>query len=413
MAEFLHASETARSPASLAGSMREGQRKRASYINTQAMNELLEKARRESGKGCVTVTMNTHRTLPENRQDPIMLKKLLKEAVERLGGETDAATAEKTAENLYRAASEIDFWNNLDSLVIFANAGFAGSIRLPIAVTDRVTVDDRFATKDLIRALQQEFSYYILVLSRNEARLIEAFNDRLTGERGGAFPMNNPLYTNDPVKLTNRHGQDDLTAEFFNNVDKALWETVKDDLKPVILATERRNYDYYMQVADRPELIVGTVTRNGEDEPPHRTVSDAWREASEILRNNTLARLPELDAALGAEVLVWGYSDIWNALAQGRGRTLFVRKGLHLPARIVRNPDASWSVLPTGDGDASLPGVTDDAVDDMVGMTLDGGGDVVFIDGDQLDKWNGAALIVRYALPEEGDTTNGEKSEEA
>lgn len=373
------------------------------------MNELLEKARRASGEGCVTITMNTHRTLPENQQDPIMLKKLLKEAVERLGGETDGATAKKTAENLYRAASGIDFWNNLDSLVLFANADFAGSVRLPITVADRVTVDDRFATKDLIRALQQEFSYYILILSRNEARLIEAFNDRLVGERGGAFPMNNPLYTSDPVKLTNRHGQDDLTAEFFNNVDKALWETIKDDIKPVILATERRNYDYYMHIADRPELVIGTVTRNGEDEPPHRTVADAWREASGILRNNTLARLPELDAALGAGVLVWGYSDIWNALADGRGRTLFVRKGLHLPARIVRNPDASWSILPAGAGDAALAGITDDAVDDMVGMALEDGGDVVFIDGAQLDRWNGIALITRYALPADESEASDEK----
>lgn len=373
----------------------------------------MEKSRKASGKGCVTLTMNTHRTLPDNQQDPILLKKLLKEASEKLGGSTDGATAMKAAENLYRAASEVDFWNNLDSLVILANADFAGTVRLPIEVADRVVVDDRFATKDLIRAIQQEFSYYILVLSRNEARLLEAFDDRLTGEAGGAFPMNNPLYTEDHVKLTNRHGQDDLVTEFFNNVDKALWQTIKDDIRPVILATERRNYDYYMEVADRPELIIGFVKRNGEDQPAPQIVENAWREASEILRNANEARLGELETALGAGLLVWDYSEIWNALAEGRGRTLFVRKGLRLPARIVRNPDASWSVLPVPADEASGEGVSDDVVDDMVSLTLDAGGDTVFTDGDRLDRWNGLALVLRYALPDSDAEDNADNTQEA
>lgn len=378
----------------------------------QAMDELLEKARKASGNGCVTITMNTHRTLPENQQDPIMLKKLLKEAVEKLGSETDAALARKVSENLYRAASEIDFWDNLDSLVILANADFAGAIRLPIEVADRVVVDDRFATKELIRALQQQLSYYILVLSRNEARLLEALDGRLVGEAGGAFPMNNPLYTEDHVKLTNRHGQDDLTAEFFNNVDKALWETVKNDIKPVILTTERRNYDYYMEIADRPELIIGFVKRNGEDQPTPQIVENAWREASGILRRNNQMRLEELETALGSGLLVWGYSDIWNALAQGRGRTLFVRKELHFPARIVENPDTSWSILPVMPNETGGEGITDDVVDDMISLMLDGGGETVFIDGDQLDRWNGIVLVLRYALPEEETETLAEAVEQ-
>lgn len=364
------------------------------------MNELLQKAREKRGEGCVTITMNTHRTLPDNQQDPIMLKKLLKEATEKLGSAVDRDTAERTGKNLYRAASEIDFWQNLDSLVIFADSDFAGTLRLPVSVTDRVTVGSRFVTKDIIRALHEELSYYILILSRNEARLLTAWRDRFTGEGGGSFPMNNPLYTSDPVKLTNRHGNDDLTAEFFNNVDKALWETIKEDIKPVIISTERRNYDYYMEIADRPELILGFVTRNGEDEPQPQTVSNAWKEASEILRADSLRRLDELDEARGKGLLVWDYSEVWNALEQGRGRTLFVRKGLHLPAILATNPDGSKSVLPGGNGANDSAQSSSDAVDDMVNMTLDGGGEVVFIDGDGLDPLGGMALILRYPLAE-------------
>lgn len=40
------------------------------------MNPLLQKVRNIYQEGCVTITLNTHRTRPDNEKDPINLKNL-------------------------------------------------------------------------------------------------------------------------------------------------------------------------------------------------------------------------------------------------------------------------------------------------------------------------------------------------
>ncbi|MEZ4689268.1 MAG: hypothetical protein R3A12_03450 [Ignavibacteria bacterium] len=58
--------------------------------------EILEK---EKNTPCVTISMNTHRTHPDNDQDVIQLKNLLKEAEERVINEFGKKTAEYLLEN--------------------------------------------------------------------------------------------------------------------------------------------------------------------------------------------------------------------------------------------------------------------------------------------------------------------------
>jgi hypothetical protein len=48
------------------------------------MNAELKDLKDVVSPGCVTIIMNTHRTKPENIQDPITLKNLVTEAEERL-----------------------------------------------------------------------------------------------------------------------------------------------------------------------------------------------------------------------------------------------------------------------------------------------------------------------------------------
>ena len=49
--------------------------------------EKLEKLASEKSSPCVTISMNTHRTSPDNLEDIIGLKNLLKEAHERVVNE--------------------------------------------------------------------------------------------------------------------------------------------------------------------------------------------------------------------------------------------------------------------------------------------------------------------------------------
>ena len=48
------------------------------------IRQKLETLATENNTPCVTISLNTHRTHPDNAQDEILLKNLLKEAEERI-----------------------------------------------------------------------------------------------------------------------------------------------------------------------------------------------------------------------------------------------------------------------------------------------------------------------------------------
>lgn len=355
------------------------------------MNTVLQEVKGIRGEGCVTVILNTHRTRPDNDKDPIVLKKLLGEAENRLHGALNRGIASGIMDRLNEMAAKIDHSHNLEGLVLFANPEFQAFTRLPVPVEDRVVIDRTFATRDLIRALHRESGYYVLVLSRRKARLLEAYSDKMLHEFGGDFPMDEYLYATDKLKLSTRKGQDNLIEEFFNRVDKAVWESTKDDPKPLVVATETRNFDHYLKITDRKEHIVGHINRNRDDEAGHHIVRDAWQEVHTMIENRNRERLDELREAGGNNRVLTDYNDLWQAIEQGRGKTLFVQEGHFQPAIQVGDRVQIADGNNTGN-----PGYLEDLLDELIERTLSRGGDIVFAYKEELGPYAPAALVTRY-----------------
>lgn len=354
------------------------------------MNPLLKKVKNITQEACLTIALNTHRTKPDNQKDAIVLKNLMKEAEERLLADYDKRFALPIIEKLEKLSEKIDHNYNLESLIIFVNSDFAEYTRLPIAVEDRVVLDDNFATRDLVRAMHQTAAYYVLVISRQQARLIEAYNDKVVAEVKEGFPMQNELYV--PDKLEQSMQKDDkLVEEFFNRVDKQLWKTTKDHPLPVLLATETRNAEHYRKVTDKKDLIIGHINRMRDDEEPHHVVSDAWEVMLNLIKERNAARIAELKQAVSTGQFLSDFNDIWRAINEGRGQTLFVKQGFFQPALV-----AGHEVLLVDKLEREQQGVMDDVVDEMIELNLSFGGDTVFIKGDELENFQNLALVTRY-----------------
>jgi len=103
----------------------------------------------------VTITLPTHRTSPENRQDPIRLKNLVQEATDRLMGEFGKREAAPVLTRLHRLADGIDHRYGLDGLALFVNADSARAVPLPFTLRERVVVDETFFTRDLVFAMNR------------------------------------------------------------------------------------------------------------------------------------------------------------------------------------------------------------------------------------------------------------------
>lgn len=342
---------------------------------------------------CVTIILNTHRTKPQNQKDAIVLKNLIKEAETRLLEHFEKRQVLPIIKKLNTLSEKINHNFNLDSLILFANEEIADFTRLAIPVINRVIIDQTFATRDLIRATHEQTSYYCLVISRQNARLIEAQNDLFVKEFSGDWPIKNEtLFSTDKLKLSTAAGQDILIEEFFNQVDKVVNETIKENPLPIMIVTESRNYNHYLKVADRKETIIGHLNKNRDDEKSHHIITDVWPIVKDIFKTKREERISELGKAVSSGKLVSDINEIWTAVNQGRGKTLFIRKGTFQAAIIKDN-----KVIPVNDQSKDGEnGFIDDIIDEIIEINMQYGGGSVFIENDYLDKYNGLALIVRY-----------------
>lgn len=356
------------------------------------MIELIKKLKTVKSVCCVSIIFNTHKTRPDNLQDPILLKNLIKETDERLALVYDKRFVAHIDARLKSLVDSIDHDQNLDSMAIFVNEDIAEYVRLPIKVENRVVIDESFAIRDLVRATHESSNYYVLVLSRDKARLIKAHNDQVSEELSGAFPINNDtIYTTDKLEKSMAKGSDNLIEEFFNRVDKEVQKVHSIKPLPIIVATETRNFDHYMKVADNKQIIVGHINRNRDDEKAHHIVTDAWKFFHNFLYTKQQERIVELKQAVSTGKFLSDFNDIWKAINEGRGLTLFVKRGLFQPAIIEEN-----SIKLVSDEERKSFGVVDDIIDEMIEINMKYGGDAVFISSDDLADFQGLALTTRY-----------------
>lgn len=353
------------------------------------MKDLIQKFSGERGEACVTVLVKTHRTHPDNEKDPLELKNLIKEAGRRLLDEYDESTAKHRMAELNKLSDQINHQHNKEGLVLAVNANMSAFYQLPIELDSRVVIDQTFATRDIVRAAHEHASYYALVLSRRQARLIKASSAYVDEEMKGEFPIENEtLFSEDKHELSMNKGTDNLIEEFFNYVDKAVQKVVLSDPKPVILVTEERNYHHYMKMADRP-IVVGHLNMNRDDEPAHQIIKAAWPVMQNVLKEKNADRVSELKKAVGQQKYLSDLSDIWRAVNEGRGRTLFVERGFFQPARIDNN-----AVVPVDSPNGN--NVVDDIVDEILEVNLKNGGDAVFLKPEEMDGFHGLALTTRF-----------------
>ncbi|WP_169718976.1 hypothetical protein [Aequorivita capsosiphonis] len=357
------------------------------------MNITLKELKDIRSENCITIIATTHRTKPDYLNDGLRVKNLIKEAEDRLLADTTKRDAKGLVEKLNKLASEIDHSQNLESLMLFVNDKVAEYTRLPIKVEDRVVIDETFATRDLVRAMHLETHYYILVLSQEKIRLIEAMNDKIVQEFGKPFPFENTqFFSKNRAANAIASKQTSLIAEYFNQADKKLNELRKGNPLPVLICGLEENHNEYMKVADKkPSIFNVFLDKNKINEPSHAIVEEAWAVVKDYVLKMNNERKEELRKAVGENKFLSDTNEIWNAISEGKIQTLFIEQGLFQPAVLKEN-----EIVYVADKERNDTGVIDDIYDEMIEANMDFGGDVVFLPEGELSKFNGFGAVTRY-----------------
>lgn len=346
---------------------------------------------------CLTITLPTHRTSPDNKQDPIRVKNLVAEATTRLLGEFSRRDVEPLLKRLDDLVAEIDYSYTLDGLALFASRDTARRFDLYFSPPERVVVDETFFTRDLVRALNRLRRYWVLALSEKSTRLFEATREQLEELTAGSpFPMvhsgpggGRGLPTEPAINVSQY--RDDHHRQFFRAVDSALGTYLADDPLPVALVGVDRYLAFFREVATSATDIIATLTGNHDATSAHDLGRLVWPLVSEGFTARRRQVLDELGVAVGGQRSASTLGEVWRFANEGRGQTLLVEDGYHEPARVGEN-----GLLQPADGTEAGPDVLDDAVDEIVTVVLQKGGRVVFVEDGSLAQHSRIALILRY-----------------
>jgi hypothetical protein len=345
---------------------------------------------------CLTILLPTHRMAPENRQDPVRLKNLISEATNRLLSEFGKREVEALLKRLEDLTSGIDFNRTLDGLALFVNQDFARAFQLPFKVMERVIIDETFATRDLVYALNHSMRYWVLALSEKPTRLYEGTNDTLEEIKEKGFPMAHEGPGGE-APLPGGHGvqksayRDEYFQKFLRKVDGALKEMQAEDELPVILVGVDRHLAFFNNLTSQGASVIGSVTGNHDKTSPHELSKLVTPLIKTHLADKSREALEQLDKAIGEKKYASTIGDVWVLAHEGRGSLLLVEEDFHYPARL---DESGKNIIPAEDSTA--PDVIDDAVDEIIEEVLNKKGKVVFVPNGKLESHSRIALILRY-----------------
>ena len=361
---------------------------------------------------CLSLYQTTHLQHPDNVQDPIRFRNLVKGLEESLRQKYPKREVAPLLEPFHALADNAAFWNHTtEGLAVLAAPGMFRVYRLPRPVADLAVVADSFHTKPLMRITQSSDHYQVLGLSRDSFKLYEGNRDSLVevppvasapqtademlgkdaDSREGAHraygPAGDSAWQGTDVKqaLADRD-----TEQFFRAVDQAVAHRYgKSGGRGLILAALPEHHHLFRSVSKNPQLL-----KEALDVHPDAMSTDALRErAWQLIQPYYLERLAGLVDAYGAATgKAQGSAlldEIAKAAVEGRVATLLIEADRIVPGHI----DVATGKVTVGKLDD--PEV-DDLLDDLGELVLKTGGEVVMVPAERMPTTTGAAAVFRF-----------------
>ncbi|MFF2043447.1 chemotaxis protein [Kitasatospora sp. NPDC058170] len=357
---------------------------------------VLAELRRPRRYPAVSVLLPTHRSEPDNTQDPVRLRNLVAEAKNRLHADEAVTRADRldVVDQLDRALAEVDLVHAEDGLVIFAAPGEHQVWSLPRTVPARVVLAETFLTRNLVSASTAGAPYWVLTVAADRVALFNGTGPRLVEHAAGGFPLDQVRPDWD-VERQERIGdvpstfRDEETRRFLREADTALAVLLETDARPLYVLGEAAALSLLDEVGTAAKRATAQVHRGGLGHAQAAAVAEAVRATVEQQGKKAVAELHErLDQAQGVKALAAGIDEVWQSVTEGRAGLVAVEEDYWEPVRVT---DSHLVPAPAGE-----PDVRDDMVDEIVERALDTGAKVQFVPADELAGRGRIAAVLRY-----------------
>jgi hypothetical protein len=367
----------------------------------------------------VSIFLPTHRHGPDSRpfamEDLIRWKNLVREADARLRtAETPARDVDQLLAPARALTEDSVFWQfQGDGLAAFAAPGLFRTFRVPTRLDELVVVAPRFHVKPLLPLLVGDGRFYVLALSQNEVRLIEATRDTAGEVDLVTAPgsLQEALRYDDPERQLQYHtasphaggrraavfhghgvGTDDRkdnVLRFCQQVDRGLAPMLRGRSVPLVLAAVESVAVIYRQANTYRHLLETLVPGNPEGISSSNLHGRAWPLVEPVMRRTREAAAARYHASRGTAKVTDDLVEALRAAAEGRMDVLFVPVGVQ-----------RWGTYDDGAQQAVVrrspkPG-DEDLLNDVAVRTILSGGTVYAVPPDEVPDGGVLAGLFRY-----------------
>jgi hypothetical protein len=360
---------------------------------------------------CVSLFLPTHRRHPDAQQDPIRFRNLLKRASELVSERYSQAEVKGLLEPLQDLLDDTSFWlHQKEGLAVFRSDDLLAHYRLPLALPELAVAADSFHVRPMVRFLEEHRRFFALALSQKSVRLFEGTPESLAEvavedlpgslaetlgvDRSAGFLNLRTLSAGGGAALFHGHGaaeskKPDL-LRFFREVDRALWQILRDESVPLVLAGVAYYLPLYREASRYRNLLERSAEGSFDDATPEELHARVWPIVAE-----TFAR--RLDEALAARAHAASRGLVTDDLAaigrtavHGRVRRLLLAEGARVWGRL--DPDTGALRLAPQQQDAT----DDDVLDDLAESVIVRGGDVLAVPRERLPGATVASAVLRW-----------------
>ena len=312
------------------------------------------------GGPCVSIYLPTHRAGPDtrtyDRQDPVRLRNLLREAAQRLTtGGVSARAVEGLLQPARRLLDDSIFWQyQADGLAVFLARSTMRTFRVPVRFEELVVVAPGFHVKPLLALLTGDGLFYVLALSQNQVRLLAGTRDYM-GEvelPGAPRSLAEALRFDDPERQLQYHtgtpaagdqraamfhgqgtGTDDAKTNllrFFQQVDRAVTAVIKTVSVPLVVAAVDYLIPVYREASSHPSLLEEGIPGNPEGLRSDELHARAWPLVEPHFRRAREAATDRYRELGGTGRTSNEVREVVLAAWDGRVDVLFVAVGIRL-----------------------------------------------------------------------------------
>jgi hypothetical protein len=357
---------------------------------------------------CISLYQPTHRANPDNLQDPIRYKNLVRDAERSLREKYSGREIRPLLEPFRALADDYHFWSHQrDGLAVLATAGRFDVFQLQRPVKELAVVADSFHLKPLLRVVQSADRYQVLCLDRHEAKLFEGNRDALDEVDVGDMPttitaalgeeLTDPqrgiAYNAEPAVFHGQGGKKDEVDKdrdrFFRVIDReVLARFSRPSGLPLVLAALPEYHAEFRRISRNPFLQPDGVEKHPRSLNPDQLRAEVWR----VVEPSYLARLARLTedyrTAAARGLAASDLNDVARAAAAARIGVLLIEADREIPGRF---DPATGEIRPDRLADPAV----DDLIDDLAEAVLRTGGEVVVVPAGRMPTDTGLAATFR------------------